>query len=502
MSSQKDDPASRLKALERMGVVKDYSKIYNATIIIVGVGGVGAVVAEMLTRCGVGKLILFDYDDVELANMNRLFYTPNQAAKQTLNAINPQVHVETINGNICKDYTIFYERICTGGISGTQVDLVLSCVDNYAARVTINKACCQANQIWMNSGVAENATSGQIQTCIPGITGCFLCAPPYIVAVKGDESTIKRPDVCTASLPTTMGVVAGLLAHNALKHILQFGTTTKLLTYNSLQDYFPTYSIGCNPECTERYCLQRQEEKRHEREALEAESANAAEAEENTTVQHDYNEYNITIVSENELEKGENNTTTKHTPLPAEKLSLKELREKLKNVSTSVDLSYKVRQSLEKVQKQSAELLQLLNRHYDQVDVVNVAFQWAESPHEIFLALKFSNRWSSPVSNESLEVNGNMLKYSSMGTQSDKLKKYQLVLELHDEVVKNETKVSPVSMGRFTITLKKAKPAVWNSLTKGNEKLPNQQIWWDMKDKHQDACDNFIEDEPENDTEL
>jgi ubiquitin-like modifier-activating enzyme 5 len=45
----------------------------------------------MLTRCGIGKLILYDYDKVELANMNRLFYQPHQsglskveAAKYTL----------------------------------------------------------------------------------------------------------------------------------------------------------------------------------------------------------------------------------------------------------------------------------------------------------------------------------------------------------------------------------------------------------------------------------
>jgi malate/lactate dehydrogenase len=40
-------------------------------VAVVGVGGVGSVVAEMLTRCGIGKLLLFDYDRVELANMNR-----------------------------------------------------------------------------------------------------------------------------------------------------------------------------------------------------------------------------------------------------------------------------------------------------------------------------------------------------------------------------------------------------------------------------------------------
>ena len=42
--------------------------------VFVGVGGVGSVTSEMLTRCGIGKLILFDYDKVELANMNRLFF--------------------------------------------------------------------------------------------------------------------------------------------------------------------------------------------------------------------------------------------------------------------------------------------------------------------------------------------------------------------------------------------------------------------------------------------
>ena len=46
-------------------------RIRDFSVAIVGVGGVGSVTAEMLTRCGIGKLIMFDYDKVELANMNR-----------------------------------------------------------------------------------------------------------------------------------------------------------------------------------------------------------------------------------------------------------------------------------------------------------------------------------------------------------------------------------------------------------------------------------------------
>jgi len=47
-----------------MGVVNNYEKIKKFTVVIIGVGGVGSVVAEMLTRCGIGKLIIYDYDTV------------------------------------------------------------------------------------------------------------------------------------------------------------------------------------------------------------------------------------------------------------------------------------------------------------------------------------------------------------------------------------------------------------------------------------------------------
>ena len=60
-----------------------------------------------ITRCGIGKLLLFDYDKVELANMNRLFFQPHQAglskvdaAANTLQFINPDVTFETHNYNI------------------------------------------------------------------------------------------------------------------------------------------------------------------------------------------------------------------------------------------------------------------------------------------------------------------------------------------------------------------------------------------------------------------
>ena len=57
----------------------------------------------------------------------------------------------------------FLGQIQNGSKNGGPVELVLSCVDNFEARMTINQACNELGQVWIESGVAENAVSGHIQ---------------------------------------------------------------------------------------------------------------------------------------------------------------------------------------------------------------------------------------------------------------------------------------------------------------------------------------------------
>lgn len=64
------NPYSRLMALQRMGIVQDYERIRQKTVAIVGIGGVGSVAAEMLTRCGIGCLLMYDYDKVHTFFLN------------------------------------------------------------------------------------------------------------------------------------------------------------------------------------------------------------------------------------------------------------------------------------------------------------------------------------------------------------------------------------------------------------------------------------------------
>lgn len=91
--------------------------------------------------------------------------------------------------------------------------------------------------------------------------------------------------MCAASLPTTMSIVAALLVQNALKYwafhleglllkemlislaclfvcryLLKFGEISYYLGYNAMKNFFPTYRMNPNRECTNMWCQKRQTE--------------------------------------------------------------------------------------------------------------------------------------------------------------------------------------------------------------------------------------------------
>ena len=120
--------------------------------------------------------------------------------------------------------------------------------------MTINSICTHLNQVWMESGVSEDALSGHIQLMLPGRTACFQCLPPLAVASGLDEKTIRRDGVCAASLPTTIGIIAGLLSHNALKYLLAFGQISYYQGFMSQTNFFPSTILYPNPECPNPDC--------------------------------------------------------------------------------------------------------------------------------------------------------------------------------------------------------------------------------------------------------
>ena len=202
--AQDTNPYSRLMALKSMGVVKNYERVRDFSVAVVGIGGVGVGVVEMLTRCGIGKVIIYDYDTIELANMNKMFYRPEQsgwnktmACRHYCSELNPDTAFEVHNMNITADESRakFKDTLQGGSIDRKEpVSMIVGCVDNMEARQLMEQVSEELQVPFMDAVVSDDAMGGSVQLIIPGRTGGLEAAP-----IKSHME--KRPGTCPASLP-------------------------------------------------------------------------------------------------------------------------------------------------------------------------------------------------------------------------------------------------------------------------------------------------------------
>ena len=108
--------------------------------------------------------------------------------------------------------------------------------------------------------------------------------------------------MCAASLPTTMGIIAGFLSQTVLKYLLDFGEVSQFLGYNAFNDFFPRYPLTPNTECADRKCLLRQKEVALVPEAdrrinKKKEKLRKEQEEEAKKITHEENNWGITVDS-------------------------------------------------------------------------------------------------------------------------------------------------------------------------------------------------------------
>lgn len=99
---------------------ENLEKIKSKTVAVVGVGGVGGYAVESLVRAGISKLIIIDYDIVDITNLNRQIISlqsnigkyKTDVIKERINNINPNCNVTTINTKLNEDnlYLLFNEK--------------------------------------------------------------------------------------------------------------------------------------------------------------------------------------------------------------------------------------------------------------------------------------------------------------------------------------------------------------------------------------------------------
>lgn len=219
-------------------------KLLASTVVIVGCGATGTVIANHLARSGVGHLRIVDRDFIELNNLQRqvLFdetdiaqHLPKaEAARRKLTAINSQIEIEGIVADVTPDNVL---QLLHGA------DLIMDGADNFETRFLVNDACVQLGIPWIYSGVI--ASYGMSMTIRPGKTACLRCLLGQMPA-PGTTPTCDTAGV----LGPSVAVVASIAAGEALKLLAGFGELNDgLLNYDLLDNSLDRFEIMRRPDC-------------------------------------------------------------------------------------------------------------------------------------------------------------------------------------------------------------------------------------------------------------
>jgi len=219
-------------------------KLLRSRVLVVGTGGLGSPVAYYLAASGVGHIGIVDCDTVDLSNLNRqiLYGTKDlgkpkvEQAKIKLEAVNPDITVSTFQEKFDKSNG---ERICRG------FDVVVDCLDNFAARFVMNDVCLKLKIPMVHAGVYKYF--GQTLTVIPHKGPCLRCIYPDGENLDGSAPSCSQDGI----LGVVPGILGTLQVMEVMKLLLNLGepNSGNILYFDGLSLSFDRIGIRPREDC-------------------------------------------------------------------------------------------------------------------------------------------------------------------------------------------------------------------------------------------------------------
>lgn len=170
-------------------------KLIGSSVMIFGIGGVGSFTAEAISRCGVGKIILVDFDTVSLSNINRQLI----ADTTTIGKKKTSVMAERIK-NINPDCTVIEKDVFVTAenaveiIKSEEVDYVIDAIDNVTAKIAIIEYC-KANNISIISSMGTGNKLDPFKFKIADIQKTSVCPLARVMRYELKKRNVTKVDV-------------------------------------------------------------------------------------------------------------------------------------------------------------------------------------------------------------------------------------------------------------------------------------------------------------------
>lgn len=223
--------------------VEGQRKLKAAKVLCIGAGGLGSPAAMYLAAAGVGTIGIVDFDVVDFSNLQRqlLHGTPDvgraklDSAKDRLNALNPNVHVETYDAALSSANAMrLFEPY----------DVILDGTDNFPTRYLVNDACVLSGK--PNAYGSIFRFEGQASVFATKDGPCYRCLypeppPPGLVPSCAEGGVF-------GVLPGIIGVIQ---ATETIKLVLGIGEPLigRFMIYDALRMRFRELKLRKDADC-------------------------------------------------------------------------------------------------------------------------------------------------------------------------------------------------------------------------------------------------------------
>jgi adenylyltransferase/sulfurtransferase len=229
-------------------------KVQQAKVMVIGAGALGNEVIKNLSLMGVGNLFIVDFDKIEAANLSRsvLFReTDNNRSKAEVAAaraksVNPQVHVQYLNGDVTTQLGLGIFR---------RMDAVIGCLDNREARLAVNRFCYWMNKPWVDGAIQE--LLGLVRVFKPGQGACYECTLTEQalrdLSMRYSCPLLARQNILLGKVPTTptiASIIGAMQSQEALKLIHDLPVEPgKVTHFNGMVNEMHTTAYTARDDC-------------------------------------------------------------------------------------------------------------------------------------------------------------------------------------------------------------------------------------------------------------
>ncbi len=224
--------------------IEGQQKLLAARVLIIGMGGLGSPIAMYLAAAGIGHLIICDFDEVDLSNLQRqIIHSSEQrigdnkalSAKQTLEQLNPHIQVTALTEKLDKEQ--LENQV-------TLADVVLDGTDNFSSRFLLNQICFNSKTPLV-SGAAIRMEGQVIVFSNQGDGACYRCL------YKDDADDTATTCSENGILSPIVGIIGSIQAVEAMKIIMSIGKTleSRLLLLDAFTMDWRSLKLPIDPQC-------------------------------------------------------------------------------------------------------------------------------------------------------------------------------------------------------------------------------------------------------------